>query len=309
MPANPAAAAEDLTEPYFAAREELDAYDVFATSRLGSSKLVAAHFRRDRPSLGMTTPNDRSDELMAVVNLRPQNGNEIWCDGRNDRRVGMSRGALAVLDHRAAWTTRMLEPFETIHIFLPVEDLRKFSREVGRRPIETLHCPLTSVQEDPVMLHLGLALLPAIQNPDEVSTLYADHMYGAIRLHLALNYGGLVLPEERSRGGLAPWQERLVRELLLDDLQCDTGMSELAEACQVSERHFRRAFRQTHGAPPHRWLLQQKVERAKHLLERTGNPISDVAQECGFADQSHLSRVFKARVGTSPAAWRRQRRM
>ncbi len=158
------------------------------------------------------------------------------------------------------------------------------------------------------MFHLALALLPAIENPHQVSTLFADHMYGAIRLHLAINYGGLVVPEEQSRGGLAPWQERLVKDLLLDDLASDTSLSDLARACGISSRHFSRAFRATNGLPPHRWLLERRVERAKFLLENSSTEISHIARECGFADQSHLTRLFRQLIGTTPAAWRRSRR-
>ena len=62
------------------------------------------------------------------------------------------------------------------------------------------------------------------------------------------------------------------------------------------------------GTPPHRWLLRQRVRRAGEMLERTDESISVIAASCGFADQSHLTRVFHAMVGSSPAAWRRQRK-
>ena len=92
MAGAPIAGEELLAEPYFATRTDLDAYESLGSHRLGKSRLLAAHFRRDRPDLGQTLPNDRSDMLMAVVNLRPQGGNEIWCEGRNSRRAPMSRG-------------------------------------------------------------------------------------------------------------------------------------------------------------------------------------------------------------------------
>jgi AraC-like DNA-binding protein len=300
---------DPLAEPYFAARKELDAYDTFATHRLGQSRLVAARFRRDRPDLGVTLPNERRDELMAVVNLRPQRANDVWCENVHARRGDLPTGALAVLDHRQSWTARIDEPLETVHVFVPVADLKELGRDIGHKTeIDTLHCPITAPTQDVVMFHLALALLPAIENPHQVSTLFADHIYGAIRLHLAINYGGLVVPEEQSRGGLAPWQERLVKDLLLDDLASDTSLSELARACGISSRHFTRAFRATNGLPPHRWLLQRRVERAKFLLENSSSGISEIARECGFADQSHLTRLFRQLIGTTPAAWRRSRR-
>jgi transcriptional regulator GlxA family with amidase domain len=178
---------------------------------------------------------------------------------------------------------------------------------VGDRQIDTLNCPITSVQNDPVIYHLALALLPAIQNPEQVNRLFTDHVFGAIQLHLATRYGELILAEDFSRGGLSPIQRRLVTEILLDDLRGDFSITELASLCELSPRQFARAFKATHGTPPHRWLLRHRTEHAKALLEGTRSGIGEIALMCGFADQSHLTRVFRSHVGTTPAAWRRVR--
>ena len=69
---------------------------------------------------------------------------------------------------------------------------------------------------------------------------------------------------------------------------------------------FARAFKQSVGTPPHRWLLLQRVLRAKSLLRDADRPLADIAIACGFADQSHFTRVFTHIVGTSPGAWRKQ---
>ena len=116
------------------------------------------------------------------------------------------------------------------------------------------------------------------------------------------------MPPERVRGGLAPWQERRAKEMLLGDLRADHSLSDLAEACGMSVRHLARAFKATTGLPPHRWLLRRRVDRAKELLESTDESLSGIALASGFADQSHLTRVFQALAGSSPGAWRRQRR-
>jgi AraC-like DNA-binding protein len=297
-----------LATPYFTARDELDGYGALGPARLGASKLVAAHFRRDRPDLGITIPNERSDTLMAVVNLRPQSGNDIWCEGKPGRRAPMPRGGLAVLDHRLAWSTQMLEPFETVHIFFGANEFERIGEGGRRSRGGTLDCSIDTVREDATMLHLALALLPAIQHPEQVSTLFADHMYEAIRLYLATTYGGISVQEPTFRGGLSTRQKRLVDELILGDLMGDTTLAGLANACGVSVRHFVRAFKVTHGAPPHRWLLEQRVQRAKHLLETTDGRVSDIATCCGFADQSHLTRVFHGMMGMTPAVWRRLRK-
>lgn len=108
--------------------------------------------------------------------------------------------------------------------------------------------------------------------------------------------------------GLAPWQVELAVRLLLRDLGADLPVEDLARLCGLSRSYFTRAFKVSMGTTPHRWLVRQRVRRAAEMLERTNESISFIAVSCGFSDQSHLTRMFHATVGSSPAAWRRQRR-
>jgi AraC-like DNA-binding protein len=96
--------------------------------------------------------------------------------------------------------------------------------------------------------------------------------------------------------------------MILDDLTKDPSLAELASLCGLSVSHFARAFKQGTGTPPHRWLISKRVERAQKLLVASDAPISEIAQTCGFADQSHLTRVFTRAVGASPGVWRRERK-
>lgn len=109
------------------------------------------------------------------------------------------------------------------------------------------------------------------------------------------------------RAGLAPWQvDRAVRLLLGDSAQ-DNSVEQLAAQCGLSRSHFGRAFKASMGLPPHRWLTHFRIARAQEMLAGRAS-IAEIALNCGFADQSHLTRVFNAITGCSPAAWRRQRR-
>jgi AraC family transcriptional regulator len=69
--------------------------------------------------------------------------------------------------------------------------------------------------------------------------------------------------------------------------------------------HFSHAFRRTLGVAPHKWLIEQRVVLSKEKLRDDGLSLSDVAAECGFGDQIHLTRYFQRIVGVSPGAWRR----
>jgi AraC-like DNA-binding protein len=114
-----------------------------------------------------------------------------------------------------------------------------------------------------------------------------------------------VVPKSTCRG-LAPWQVKLALQLFLNDR--DHSVEKVAACCGLSRSYFEKAFKASLGMPPHRWQMQQRLQRAGDMLEQTEDSIGAIASRCGFADQSHLTRMFRAAMGSSPAAWRRQRK-
>jgi AraC family transcriptional regulator len=112
-----------------------------------------------------------------------------------------------------------------------------------------------------------------------------------------------------SSSGLAPWQLRRAKEMFRADTSANLSLRRVADACRLSISHFSRAFKGSTGVPPHQWLLTARIERARDLLEDSAIPLVEVADMCGFADQSHFSRVFARAMGASPGAWRREHRM
>jgi AraC-like DNA-binding protein len=86
-------------------------------------------------------------------------------------------------------------------------------------------------------------------------------------------------------------------------LAAPPSLEELAAAVNLSPFHFARVFRRVTGMPPHTWLMQQRIARARALLQSGCLPL-EVATQLGFADQSHLSRQFKQVYGVGPGAYR-----
>ena len=95
----------------------------------------------------------------------------------------------------------------------------------------------------------------------------------------------------------------LAKELLQAQLSAPPSLEELAAAVNLSPFHFARVFRRATGMPPHTWLMQQHIARARALLQGGCLPLA-VATQLGFADQSHLSRQFKQVYGVGPGAYR-----
>lgn len=159
---------------------------------------------------------------------------------------------------------------------------------------------------DPIMLHLARALAATLDRPAESDRLLANHVIAAMQRRVETTHGGARAAPPGVR--LSARQEARVKARMLDDLQARLTLGELAGLCGMSESHFARAFKRTTGVPPHQWLLSQRIEKARALLKDSTVSISEVALECGFADQSHLTRMFARHLGVTPATWRRGHR-
>ena len=113
------------------------------------------------------------------------------------------------------------------------------------------------------------------------------------------------------RGGLAPWQVKRTCEAMaatLDLGEEDVGAAELAAMVGLSPNHFRRAFAQSTGLPPHRWITALRLERAKALLGDPRLGLTEIALALGFAGQSAFGRFFQRETGFTPSAFQRQTR-
>ena len=175
----------------------------------------------------------------------------------------------------------------------------------GRRIEPIIGFDRSDWASDPVVHHLGICLNTARSRPSEMSPVCADHIASALEAYLKHTHKIVSLPPPASRGGLAPWQLRRAKEMLVSRLDEPISLAELARACKLSPSHFARAFRQTTGQPPHRWLMEQRIEKAKQLLVDSTLSLAQIAWTCGFADQSHFTRVFAQLVQSSPGQWRR----
>ncbi|WFR98115.1 helix-turn-helix domain-containing protein [Rhizobium tumorigenes] len=162
-----------------------------------------------------------------------------------------------------------------------------------------------TASSDPVLANLVRALIPALERPEEASKLFIDQLATAIGTHLVQRYGGRSLASPLNLRRLSRSQEMLAKNILLENLDGDVSILDVARACNLSRGYFIRAFRETTGMTPHRWLVNERISHARKLLRAQEMPLSEVAISCGFADQSHFTRVFTNVVGTTPGNWRR----
>ena len=134
-----------------------------------------------------------------------------------------------------------------------------------------------------------------------------------LSLHVRPRLGGIAsFPQltcaPLARGGLSPGVLRRVREHIDANLEANVDLTDLAAIADLSRCHFARAFKQSVGGTPHRYLMHRRLEKAQELLGGTELSLAEIALATGFSDQSHFSRRFRDHLGTTPRAFRRAQR-
>ena len=133
------------------------------------------------------------------------------------------------------------------------------------------------------------------------ATLLVEYMLR--RLH-----GLAPTPRTSERGGLAPWQIRRTTEFLQDNIARDVALSELAGVAKLSPFHFARAFKASLGRPPHAYLRDLRIARAKAMLVETDLAVTEIAALVGYEAPQTLGKAFRRETGVTPSDYRRERR-
>jgi AraC family transcriptional regulator len=160
---------------------------------------------------------------------------------------------------------------------------------------------------DQAVWDTALKLKAEVGNSDPSSRPYADAL-GLVLMHELVRLERTTSTATRSfRGGLPAWQQKRVVEFIEAHLAEDVSLAELADLTDLSLYHFARAFRQSFGAPPHRYHMARRMDRARALLQKPALSVTEIGIETGFRETSSFTRAFRKFTGLTPSAYRRHR--
>jgi AraC family transcriptional regulator len=137
--------------------------------------------------------------------------------------------------------------------------------------------------------------------------LYAETAAQMLSVHLLRDYttANVAIPELRQK--LSLQQMRRLSDFILAHLNEDLSLEMLGQQVGFSPYHFARLFRRSTGESPHQFVMHQRLEAARRLLEETDTPIAQIASQIGFPQQSHFTHAFKRYTGTTPLNYRQTR--
>jgi AraC family transcriptional regulator len=178
------------------------------------------------------------------------------------------------------------------------------SNELGLEP-ETEPLTPRLLFEDNALRDSALRFKGALVSNDAGDRAYLDAL-GVILLHelKRLNHRGTE-PVPHVKGGLALYHQRIVTAFIEEHLSQPIPLATLAQLTQLSPYHFCRVFKQSFGAPPHRYHATRRIERAKALLAKHALSVTEIGLELGFCETSSFCSAFRKATGQSPTTYRR----
>jgi AraC family transcriptional regulator len=134
--------------------------------------------------------------------------------------------------------------------------------------------------------------------------LYSESLANLFNIHLLRNYCTQPLALRTHEGGLSQHSLRQVLDYIHSYLDRDLNLDAFANLANMSKYHFIALFKQSTGMTPHQYVIQQRIKRAQELLGDRKLSISEISLACGFANQSHFTRLFRKHTGVPPKAYR-----
>jgi AraC-like DNA-binding protein len=183
--------------------------------------------------------------------------------------------------------------------------LKRLRGDEPDQPSEDLY-PLIGV-DDQAVRQAMVAILQEIEDPSVHSALNIE-TFLMLALDRLLKYRSNPTAQPGQgyvKGGLPNWRLRLSLQMMEGNSGRMPHLSEIAETVNLHEASFCRAFKQSTGLSPHRYLLLIRVNRAKELMKDPNRTLTNIALDCGFSSSSQFSVAFKRIVGESPGRYRR----
>ena len=286
----------------------------FASSELADGFICNEHLRVRQVTLTHCTSRPIEGKYLASsqITLAIHEGKAFemyWRGAESDRSqsIIVTHGHIHIGDARLPLWVR----YNASPSFFAIALDESFVTEISQKAFDKGYdfAIRTSIGiQDPVIARLGALGRRELSEGGPGGSLYLEGLAAMLTVHLLRSYGSPECSPIPHRGGLAPRQMRRVLDYIDAQLTDELGLVELAAIAGLSPHHFVEAFKISVGKPPHRFVMERRVQRALELLRDDDRTIAEIAHAAGFSSQSHLTVNFRRVAGLTPGRFRRSLR-
>ncbi len=221
------------------------------------------------------------------------------------RRSKPFAGWISVLPAQQTALWRWAGPKDSLHVFLDTEMVARVAWEMFGADAERLVNRPLEVADSPELRTALQAVEAELRSGGLGGALLADSLGHVLAVHLVRYLAGPRRPVARTDARLPQRKVDRVSEYIIENIEKNLSLEEMATMVHLSPYHFARQFKQATGLPPHQFVIAQRIERAREmLLKNDERPLAEVAVRTGFSDQSQFTFHFKRIVGVTPGQFR-----
>jgi len=245
-------------------------------------------------------PERTADRHLIAVHFRP--AKLVWFLGGHAQTNMMKPGSLDIVPQGTLLGGYSKDETEFLMLALDPGLVERVASEAG----VTSHVELIRKLgiRDSQIEHICLALKAELEAGCPSGRLYGDGLAVALAAHLLGKYATHAMNAHGNSVGLPACKLRRVIEYINDNLTEDLTLAEIAHVAGMNPHYFSRAFKQATGTPPHRFVTNCRVEKAKRLLAEDELPLVEIGLSVGFQNQSHFTTLFHKLTGLTPKAYR-----
>ena len=202
------------------------------------------------------------------------------------------------------WNAKWRNATRTICVFVKRHVLAEVGNELLERNVTSLGIiPKFGIQ-DCSMAWLLHSLKEALHEPKGHADLKVDHIARALAADVLRKHSAPLHDSPIAQDPLTAKQAKLMIDYIQQHLSSTISLNDLAAMAGLSRTSFVQRFNASFGLSPYRHVIEARISLARKLLESSKLPLAQIAAQCGFADQAHLSVTFKRITGTTPARYR-----
>lgn len=221
------------------------------------------------------------------------------------RNENVGPGAVSLLTHSTDSHWHWTVPIEVQHLYISPSKVAEIASDACDRDIK--HVELRDIlrTDDPAIVNALSTLTSEIECGSLGGELFVEAVTNQVCIHLIRKYAGELREVPQAKRGLSPTQVRRVREFIEANLDHNVCLADIARVANISVFHLIRQFNETFGCPPYVYLTNQRLERARKMIEGGDTALKLVAASCGFSDQSHMTRLFRRTFKLTPGEYRK----
>jgi AraC family transcriptional regulator len=277
-------------------------YGLFPSGQLAelpTSRVSMVRFTQAENTLSKVVQHHSSSYTLALI-LKPMKSH-AWRAEQRFWSGAIPANSVNVVPPEVTTRWRADGAFDLLFFLMPPDLLQEAAGRGMAAMTQNMGENFSRFFRDDIVSQLGRLILNASISDRPNRLQFADGISHALVAHLLDRF----LDEgSRKRIVLSPSKVQKVTRYIRDHLAGTVTNAELAAVAGLSESHFAQGFRTAVGEPPHFFINSLRIEQACELLKRDRTTLHEIAIACGFADVSHLGRVFRARMGVTPRQYR-----